>query len=87
MPRKTYLFSEPHVPTKAAFPVIDAHNHLWGKWDVDNMVKVMDEVGVVSYCDLTANARIAWAGGGYQIQPGDFQEFITNCVHRFPGRF
>jgi len=48
---------------------------------------VMDAVGVASYCDLTANARIAWAGGGYTLQPADIREFFARCADAHPGRF
>jgi len=47
----------------------------------------MDEVGVVSYCDLTANVRIEFAGGGYIINPGNINEFIQNCTEKYPDRF
>jgi hypothetical protein len=52
MVKKNYLVTNSTVITRAAFPVIDAHNHLWGNWQVDRVLKVMDEVGVISYCDL-----------------------------------
>jgi len=87
MARKTYLVTERTPIEKASFPVIDAHNHLWGNWQVDRVVKTMDEVGVVSYCDLTGNVRIEFAGGGYLIQTGDISEFFKNCALKFPGRF
>lgn len=72
---------------KAAYPVIDAHNHLWGNWDVAGLVAVMDEVGVVSYCDLTANIEVQWAKGGYVLHQGDFRNFFDNCDKPYPGRF
>lgn len=72
---------------KAAFPAIDAHNHLWGDWSVDNIVKTMDEVGITAYCDLTSNVRIEFAGGGYLINPGNILDFFLNCRDKYPGRF
>lgn len=87
MRRDCYLFSEEHVPEKAAFPVIDAHNHLWAEWDtIDNVVEVMDQVGVACYCDLTANITIAWGGGGYLLGQGEFGTFLANTANH-PGRF
>ena len=86
--KKCYLFREEHIPAQARFPVIDAHNHLWGKWEtVDDVVRVMDEVGVLAYCDLTSNISIAWGEGGYKIAPGDIAGFLEHCVERYPGRF
>ncbi|MHC4717441.1 MAG: amidohydrolase family protein, partial [Planctomycetota bacterium] len=87
MPPESYLVRPAHVPDKAAFPVIDAHNHLWGERDVDEIVRTMDAVGVVSYCDLTANARIAWAEGGYTLTAGDIGEFFSRVADAHPGRF
>jgi predicted TIM-barrel fold metal-dependent hydrolase len=88
MGRDCYLFREEHVPTKAAFPVVDAHNHLWAAWEkVDDVVRVMDEVGVVAYCDLTSNITVNWGEGGYVPGAGDIAQFRENCANRFPGRF
>ena len=48
MAHDSYLFREERIPTKAAFPVVDAHNHLWAAWDrVDELVRIMNGVGVV----------------------------------------
>jgi len=82
-----YLFRPEHVPEKALSPAIDAHNHLWGNWDLEQLVETMDSVGIVSYCDLTANARLSFAEGGYQLQEGKFEDFLTSCAARYPGRF
>jgi uncharacterized protein len=88
MLRTTYLVHQEHIPTKAAFPLIDAHNHLWGSWDnAAELVTIFDQVGVVAYCDLTANVSITWAGGGYRLGQGSFEGFLARCVERFPGRF
>ena len=87
MATKCYLVREEHVPAKAAFPAVDAHNHLWGNRNLTEILHVMDEVGVACYADLTANARIAWVKGGYALQQGDFGGFLVDCVQRHPGRF
>ncbi len=75
------------TPLKAAFPVIDAHNHLWGNWNVERIVNIMDEAGVVAYCDLTANVHVSWVDGGYSIGPGRIEDFFENCSAKYPGRF
>ena len=84
---ENYLVRPEHLPARAALPVVDAHNHLWGSFNTDQIVRVMDAVGVASYCDLTANAKIAWSGGGYALQGGDIREFFTHCAAAHPGRF
>ena len=86
--RDCYLVREDHTPERAAFPVIDAHNHLWAAWDtVDDIVRVMEEVGVAAYCDLTSNITIRWGGGGYVLGAGDIEDFRRECAERHPGRF
>ena len=88
MKTRCYLVREEQVPIKAAFPAIDAHNHLWANWDsVANIVKVMDEVGVACYCDLTANVSVSWGAGGYILGTGSIRDFFKNCAGRYPGRF
>ncbi len=87
MAKADYLVRNRTDIVKAAFPAIDAHNHLWGNWQVDRVIETLDEVGVISYCDLTGNVRIEFSGGGYVIHPGDISEFFTNCADRYPGRF
>jgi predicted TIM-barrel fold metal-dependent hydrolase len=72
---------------RAAMPVIDAHNHLWGNWNVEAIVNVMNQVGVVAYCDLTANVKITWDKGGYSIGPGNINEFFEHCAAKYPGAF
>lgn len=85
--KKSSLVSGKTEIAKAAFPVIDAHNHLWGNWQVDRVIKVMDEMGIASYCDLTGNVRIEFANGGYVLNPGDISDFFSNCADKYPGRF
>jgi hypothetical protein len=87
MAKKIYLFKEDNIPEKSAFPVIDAHNHLWGNWQVDKMIRTMDSTGVISFCDVTGNVRIEFAGGGYKISRGNINDFFKNCSERYPGRF
>ncbi len=87
MANKNYLVTDSTTITKAAFPVIDAHNHLWGNWQVDRVLSAMDEVGVISYCDLTGNVRIEFSDGGYVISPGKISDFLENCATKYPGKF
>ncbi|MBN2356140.1 amidohydrolase family protein [candidate division KSB1 bacterium] len=84
---QSYLQTENHIPLKPAYKVIDAHNHLWGQGKPERIVQTMDNVGVVSLCDMTANARIAFAGGGYQLQPRDIENFFSLYSDKYLGRF
>lgn len=84
----TYLVREEHIPERAFFPVVDAHNHLWSNWKgAGAIVRVMDAVGVACCADLTADVALEWKGGGYSLQPGDFAAFRARCLQRHPGRF
>ena len=84
----TFLFSPENIPERARFPVIDAHNHLWSAWDsIDRVVEVMDQVGVVGYCDLTANVELQWVTGGYAFKATSIDPFFARAVTPHPGRF
>jgi len=87
MTKKTYLVNRKTPVDKAAFPAIDAHNHLWGDWQVERVIQTMDESGILSYCDLTGNVKITFSGGGYAISPGNINDFFENCADKYPGRF
>jgi predicted TIM-barrel fold metal-dependent hydrolase len=71
-------------PMKARFPVIDAHNHIWGDWSKrDAIVKAMDDSGVKLYCDLTANVAVSWEHGGYSLRDADIGEFFKQAGTHF----
>ena len=72
---------------KAAFPVIDAHNHIWGKPDAGRIIKTMDQVGVECFCNLTGNVRIEFSEGGYTVSSCDIADFTGNISDKYPGRF
>ena len=88
MHKNCYLFKDDHIPEKAKFPVIDAHNHIWGNWSsVPDIVRVMDDAGVVGYCDLTSNISLSFQDGGYVVSAGNIDDFFINCTKPYPGRF
>jgi predicted TIM-barrel fold metal-dependent hydrolase len=88
MKKKCYLSRKEHIPQKAMFPAVDAHNHLWGDYDnLGEIVDVMDKTGIVSYCDLTSNISLSWIKGGYVFCARDIRKFVEECVDAFPGRF
>ena len=82
-----YLIQPPRATMRPMFAVVDAHNHLWGDWNVKAVVRTMNAAGVACYCDLTANARVRWADGGYVLTPGRLEEFFQQCVRRYQRRF
>ena len=85
--RQSYLRVPAHVPQRAAFPVIDAHNHLWGSWGrIRGTIRAMDACGVALYADLTSNLTLRWSGGGYTLRPGRFEDFLA-ATAREPRRF
>ncbi len=85
--KKTFLSSKKSIIEKAAYPVIDAHNHLWGSRNPGQLIKTMDETGVVSFCDLTGNVSLEFSDGGYVINPGQITDFFQYFSDKFPGRF
>jgi len=87
MNKKSYLTARQNIPQKAAFPAIDAHNHLWGHWQVEKIVNVMEQVRVVCYCNVTGNVNIEFSKGSFLIKPADINNFFRNCTDKYPGRF
>ncbi|MCK4850530.1 MAG: amidohydrolase family protein [Phycisphaerae bacterium] len=87
MKNDCYLFRDEHVPKKAALPAIDAHNHMWTGQQAGAMVELMDSVGVVSYCDLTPEARFTWEKGGVGVQKAGIEDFLADFARPYPGRF
>lgn len=87
MIKKSYLINEYTPIQKAAFPAIDAHNHIFDNWQAERVVSTMDETGIVSYCNLTSNILVEFAEGGYVIYPGNISDFFTHCVEKYPKRF
>jgi hypothetical protein len=76
-----------HVPRAARFPVIDAHNHLFGDPTAEEMIAVMDATGVRTFLNATGNCSLPIEGGGYAIRRRPFSEFRAGWMDRYPGRF
>jgi predicted TIM-barrel fold metal-dependent hydrolase len=85
--KKSFLHTKVTHIGKAAFPVIDAHNHIWGNLDAGPIIDTMDEVGVVCFCNLTGNVRIEFSEGGYTVSSCDIADFMRNISDKYPGRF
>ncbi|MCX6224099.1 MAG: amidohydrolase family protein, partial [Bacteroidia bacterium] len=85
--RNTYLSTKVTEIRKAAFPVIDAHNHLWGSPDIHRIIETMNAVGVIGFCNLTGNLKILFSDGGYTVAPCDISDFLNRSNEKYPGRF
>ena len=76
-----------HIPECARFPVIDAHNHLFGNYSADEMVTVMDQVGVRTFVNVTGNAILPYVNNTYTVQKRDVAIYFNDFVKPHPGRF
>ncbi len=76
-----------NTPERAKFPVIDAHNHLFGDLPADEMLAVMDEVGVRTFVNATGNAGIPLQNNCYTIERRDISRYMDGYVKPHPGRF
>lgn len=84
---KCLLNLEAHVPEQARFPVIDAHNHLFGELAPEKLIEVMDAVGVRVWVNVTGNTTMPLVNNTYTIARREIDVFLDNYVKRYPGRF
>ncbi len=75
------------VPQKARFPVIDAHNHLFGDLPADKLIEVMDAVGVQTWVNVTGNTTMPLENNTYTIARRALSAFLDHYVRAYPGRF
>lgn len=76
-----------HEPIKARFPVIDAHNHLFGDLPPEKLIEVMDAVGVQLWVNVTGNVTMPLENNTYTIARRDLDHFVERYIKRYPGRF
>jgi predicted TIM-barrel fold metal-dependent hydrolase len=76
-----------HIPDKARFPVIDAHNHLFGELSPADMLKIMDEVGVKTFVNVTGNVTVPFDADGYTLKRRAFSVFADGYINPHPDRF
>ena len=76
-----------NIPERAKFPVIDAHNHLFGEHSPDEMIAVMDQVGVRTFVNVTGNAILPYKNNTYTIQRRHIRVYFDDFVQPHPGRF
>jgi predicted TIM-barrel fold metal-dependent hydrolase len=84
---KPMLVTEAHIPEKARYPVVDAHNHLFGDVDPAEMIDVMDETGVRVFINLTGNTEFKFVEKGYTARPRPIDYYLERYVWKHPGRF
>jgi predicted TIM-barrel fold metal-dependent hydrolase len=75
------------TPQKAKYPVIDAHNHLFGDVDPEEMVKIMDEVGIRIFNNVTGNTKFSFVEKGYSATYRSIDFFLEHYAQRYPERF
>ncbi len=76
-----------HIPQRARFPVIDAHNHLFGDLPAEKLIAVMDAVGVEAWVNVTGNTTLPLVNNTYSIVRRGLDYFMEHYVRRYPGRF
>ncbi|MDH7603012.1 MAG: amidohydrolase family protein [Armatimonadota bacterium] len=84
---KPMLKRPDNTPSKAKFPAIDAHNHLFGQIPAEEMVRIMDEVGVRVFLNLSGNVTVPFDEQGYVLKRVDFDWFVENYIKPYPTRF
>lgn len=84
---KSLLNVPAHIPQWAKFSVIDAHNHLFGELPADQLIEVMDAVGVELWVNVTGNVTMPLENNTYTIARREFGVFAENYIDRYPGRF
>ena len=83
-----HLTQPAHLPARARYPVIDAHNHLFGNQHLTaEMNQVLEAMGVVRFCDLTANLDLRLIPGGYEFEPAELSRFFQGPARQPAGRF
>jgi predicted TIM-barrel fold metal-dependent hydrolase len=76
-----------NTPPRARFPVVDVHNHLFGELPPEDMLKVMDEVGVRTFVNLSGNVTVPFDDQGYTLRRRDFAIFADGYLKGYPTRF
>lgn len=84
---KSLLNRPDNTPERAKFPVIDAHNHLFGDASPGELIEAMDAVGVRTFVNVSGNATLPYQDNCYTIQRRELREFMDDYVKPHPGRF
>jgi hypothetical protein len=84
---KSLLGCAERIPETARFPVVDAHNHLFGDLSAEKLIEVMDAVGVRVWVNVTGNVTMPLENNTYTIARREFDHFAQHYMERYPGRF
>jgi hypothetical protein len=84
---KSLLRVPEHLPEKARYPVIDAHNHLFGDRPAAEMLAAMDAAGVAVFLNVTGNVSLPFDETGYSIRRRELGVYLDGYVRPHPGRF
>jgi predicted TIM-barrel fold metal-dependent hydrolase len=66
---------------------VDSHNHLFGDVDPEEMIRIMDKIGVRVFVNLTGNSKFTFIESGYSASPRNIDYFFDNYISKFPDRF
>ena len=75
------------APQKPRFPVIDAHNHMFGDLPAAKIIEVMDATGVKVWVNVTGNVTLPLENNTYTIARRGFDHFAEHYMKKYPGRF
>lgn len=84
---KSLLNIPEHIPETARFPVVDAHNHLFGDLSAERLIEIMDAAGVRVWVNVTGNVILPLENNTYTIARRDFTQFAEHYMEEYPGRF
>ena len=76
-----------NTPERAKYPVIDAHNHLFGDYSAEQLLGVMDAVGIRAWVNVSGNTTLPYENNCYTIKRRDIDVFMDGYVKAHPGRF
>ena len=68
------------IPEKPRFPVIDAHNHMFGDLSAEQLIEVMDATGVKTWVNVTGNVTLPLENNTYTIARREFQHFAEHYM-------
>ena len=82
-PKSTLVIPE-NIITKAKYPFVDVHNHIWNMpiKDLSDMVKEMDEMNMGFIINLSGSGI-----GNQALRNEYFSKSISNIKDNFPNRF